>query len=114
MMASNSPGLIVRIPKLSDPRKSLTLNVTIGDPVRTATSKNTIIVRVGQHRPPAEIDLYQSGAAYARRTRPPEDRWSGKNNGSYGYYTNFGWRGWFLSCREARWNGVGLGLGGKW
>src|SRR5271163_4937045 len=34
-----APGLIVRMPKRSAPRKSLTLNVTIGDPVRTATSR---------------------------------------------------------------------------
>jgi hypothetical protein len=39
MLVSSSPGLIVLMPKLSDPRKSLTLNVTIGDPVRTATSR---------------------------------------------------------------------------
>src|SRR5438094_370211 len=39
MMANNSAGLIILTPKLSDPRKSLTLNVTIGDPARTATSR---------------------------------------------------------------------------
>lgn len=63
MMVSNSPGLIVLMPKLSDPRKSLTLNVTIGDPATNRHLQNTIIVGVRQHRTPAEIDLDKSRSA---------------------------------------------------
>jgi hypothetical protein len=50
------------MPNRSAPRKSLTLNVTIGEPVRTAT-QNTIIVGVRQNRSPAEVDLNEASAA---------------------------------------------------
>jgi hypothetical protein len=63
MMASNSPGLIVRIPKLSDPRKSLTLNVTIGDPLQTATSRIRSSSGQATSAASGKIDLDQSGTA---------------------------------------------------